>query len=224
MVLAFMLLAACGSHDVTREERRGTGKPVRLAILGDSLAFGTGASEPTNGFAFRIYERIARERPGSEITSYAIGGTTVTDVLRLEAGRLRGTQPDVILLCVGGNDVVRRTDPGAFARAYDELVATIRRAAPHAKLVLFGVPDVAVSPLFADFDARSVGDRSRVDDAAVRAAARRSGASFVDLFALSQAARTSLGFFSSDQFHPSDDGHDRIARRAFPIVERALGG
>jgi len=191
-------------------------------VLGDSLAFGTGASEPTNGFAFRLYDRIARERPGSEITSYAIGGTTVADVERLEVARLRGTHPDAILLCVGGNDVVRRTDPAAFAASYARTVASIRTNAPAAKLIVFGVPDIAISPLFADFDAAAVERLSQVDDRAVRTTAARNGALFVDLFTLSKAARHNVGFFSSDQFHPSDDGHDRIARYALPTLERAL--
>ena len=219
---AFALLAGCAAPMAPEASRANRRPPVRLVVLGDSLAFGTGASEPTGGFAFRLYERIARERPGSEIASYAIGGTTVADVERLEVARLRGTHPDVILLCVGGNDVVRRTDPAAFAASYALTVAAIRTNAPHARLILFGVPNVAVSPLFADFDAAAVERLSRADDRAVRATAAHAHASFVDLFALSSAARHNVGFFSSDQFHPSDDGHERIARYALPTLERAL--
>jgi len=220
--IACASLAACGVQTAP-ETSRANGRPaVRLVVLGDSLAFGTGASEPTGGFAFRLYDRIARERPGSEITSYAIGGTTIADVERLEVARLHGTHPDAILLCVGGNDVVRRTDPAVFAASYTRTVAAIHTNAPHAKLILFGVPNIAVSPLFADFDAAAVERLSRADDRAVRATATRTHASFVDLFTLSSAARHNVGFFSSDQFHPSDDGHERIARYALPALERAL--
>lgn len=221
---AVLLFAACTSVRPPGPTSTPTQPPVRITVLGDSLAFGTGASEPTGGFAFRIYEQIARTRPGSEITSVAIGGTTVADVERLEVARLRGTKPDLVLLCVGGNDVVRRTDPARFAASYAAVVAQITRTVPHARLVIFGVPDVSVSPLFADFDASLVGELSRRDDRAVRAIARHAGASFVDLFALSRQARASSGFFSSDQFHPSDAGHERIARLALPTIRRALGG
>jgi lysophospholipase L1-like esterase len=224
IILALALIAGCAHAPGPRAATPSppTGRAVAISVLGDSLAFGTGASEPTGGFAFRLYESIERERPGSEITSDAIGGTTVADVLRLEAARLRGTHPDLIILCVGGNDVVRRTDPRAFARAYSQLVDTIRNEVPHAKLVLFGVPNVATSPLFADFDARAIALLSLADDTAVRANAARTGAGFVDLFALSQSAKDRPGFFSSDQFHPSDDGHERIAALARPTIERAL--
>ncbi len=224
MILGLAFIVGCTSATAPHvaSPRVSAGRPVAISVLGDSLAFGTGASEPTGGFAFRLYESIERERPGSEITNDAIGGTTVADVLRLEVDRLRGTHPDLIVVCVGGNDVVRRTDPHAFARSYARLVDAIRREVPQAELVLVGVPNVATSPLFADFDARAIALFSREDDAAVRSNAVRTGAGFVDLFALSQAAKSRPGFFSSDQFHPSDDGHERIAERALPIVERAL--
>jgi len=224
IIFALALIAGCARTAPPHAAARSTpaGRPVAISVLGDSLAFGTGASEPTGGFAFRLYESIERERPGSEITNDAIGGTTIADVLRLEGARLHGTHPDLVILCVGGNDVVRRTDPRAFARSYTQLVDAIRREVPQAKLVLFGVPNVAISPLFADFDARAIALFSLQDDAAVRANAARTGAGFVDLFALSQSAKDRPGFFSSDQFHPSDDGHERIATRALPTIERAL--
>ncbi len=195
--------------------------PLRIAVLGDSLALGTGATDPANSLTFRIYRALAAGRPGSEITNFAIGGTRASDVRRLEVGSLDPHATDLVLLVVGGNDVVRRTPAVAFAREYRALLAAIRTRAPRATVVAFGVPDVARSPLFADSRAKTEA-LSRTDDDTVRRVAAANGAAFVDLFAYTNREAMSPEFFSSDDFHPSDGGYARLTAFALPVVTRAL--
>lgn len=213
--------AACSDSHPAARAATTSAPAVQLAVLGDSLAFGTGAGDTAGGFAFRVYRAIDAARPGSEITNAAIGGSTAADVLRLQVGRLRGRRFDVVILCVGGNDVVHDVPSAAFARIYTRLVAAVRGAAPSAALVAVGVPDVSISPLFADH-AAAVRARARADDRAAREAAVAAGARYVDLFALTRRARETPGFLSQDRFHPSDEGHAQIAALALPVVEAAL--
>ena len=190
-------------------------------MLGDSLAFGTGAGDSSGGFAFRIYRSIERARPGSEITNTAIGGSTAGDVLRLQTSRLHERHFDLVLLCVGGNDVVRGTPTAVFARDYRRLLIAIRRNAPAAALVALGVPDVSISPLFADH-AAAVHRLAQADDAAARAATRAAGATYVDLFGFTRRVHDPANFLSADRFHPSDSGHAQIAAHTLPAVEAEL--
>lgn len=194
--------------------------PVAISVLGDSLAFGTGASDTSNGFAFDVYRAIARDRPGSEITNLAIGGSVAADVLRLQVARLHERRANVVVLCVGGNDIVRATDPAAFGRTYRELVTAIRRAAPRAALVAVGVPDVSISPLFRERPA-IVRALAAADDRAARRAVRDAHGRYVDLFGLTRRADAET-FLSDDRFHPSDRGHAAIARLTLPAVREAL--
>jgi lysophospholipase L1-like esterase len=124
-------------------------------------------------------------------------------------------------LCVGGNDVVRGIPTAAFARNYRRLVRAIRSTVPSAALIAIGVPDVAISPLFADH-AATVRRLAQADDRAARAAVAAFGGRYVDLFALTLHERNAAGFLSEDRFHPSDEGHERIADRALPALEAAL--
>jgi lysophospholipase L1-like esterase len=224
LVLAVAAAGALGACSGDREIARAnpaSAPPVQLAVLGDSLAFGTGAGDTSGGFAFRLYEAIAAGRPGSEITNVAINGSTAADVLRLQTSRLRERRFSVVILCVGGNDVVRGIPTTAFARTYRRLVAAIRAAAPQAAFVVIGVPDVSISPLFADH-ARSVRQLAAADDQVARRAALADGARYVDLFALTRRENDAAGFLSQDRFHPSDAGHAQIAAYALPVVEAAL--
>ncbi len=217
-------VAGCtDSRPLARTARAETpsAPPVQLAVLGDSLAFGTGAGDTSGGFAFRLYKTIAATHPGSEITNDAIGGSTAADVLRLQVARLHGRRFDVVIVCVGGNDVVRGIPTPAFARAYRELVAAIRAAAPEAQLVAVGVPDVSISPLFAEH-ARTVRALAHADDIAAGEIVAAAGGRYVDLFGLTRQAREAAGFLSQDRFHPSDEGHAEIAAKTLPAVEAAL--
>ena len=195
--------------------------PVRIVALGDSLALATGASRADGGFIFPAFRRLRRTRPGSMLDNVAIGGSTVADVLRLQAGRVAALAPDVAIVCVGGNDVVRRTARASFARDYGALLAALRSAAPRARVICCGVPDVAVSPIFAD-ERASVATLSAADDRAVRAAARAYGARFVDFFAITRNQRdTGERFFSNDRFHPSDAGYALLSSELWPALSAA---
>ncbi len=218
-----LIAGMTGCTDASRPIARAamsTAPAVQLAVLGDSLAFGTGAGDSSGGFAFRVYRSIATDRPGSEITNAAIGGSTAADVVRLQVARLRERRFDVVILCVGGNDVVRGIPAATFGREYRRLVAAIRSTAPQAQLVAVGVPDVSISPLFADH-ARAVHRLALADDRAARAAVAAAGARYVDLFGLTRNT-DATGFLSQDRFHPSDAGHAEIAASALPVVEAAL--
>jgi lysophospholipase L1-like esterase len=198
-------------------------RALRIVVLGDSLAFGTGASKPTGGFAWRTYEALARTHPGSRVTNYAIGGTTAADVLRLESGRLTGDAADVVIVCVGGNDVLHRIAPESFAGSYERVIAAVRARDPRALVVCCGVPDVALSPIFSSSETAGVERLTHADDDAVRRIAARNGAVFFDLYALTHRERgRTAAFLSADQFHPSDRGHRLIADALVPLVERAL--
>lgn len=218
-------LTACGRHSRAHPAPQGTlGPAKRIVALGDSLAFGTGASAPGRGFIFRAYLRVRAQYPGSRIDDFAIPGSTARDVLRLQVPRLAHDPADVVIVCVGGNDVVHRIESYAFAQTYARLVTRIHALQPRAAIVCCGVPDVGMSPLFTGVDHAEVASLSRTDDAAVRAVAARAGATFVDMYAATVRARGEVNhFLSEDRFHPSDAGYAAFADVLTPPLLRALG-
>ena len=224
LLASLAVLAACGRRPAIAPPARATpGRPVHIVALGDSLAFGTGASAPRNGFIFQAYLRVLERRPGSRIDDYAIPGSVAADVLRVQVARLAHARADAVVICVGGNDVVHRNVPAAFAATYARLIARVRALQPRAAIVCCGVPDVGLSPLFTGADHDEVAGLSRTDDAAVRAVARRFGASYADLYTATTRSHGSVNrFLSDDRFHPSDAGHAALAAVLAPVLLRAL--
>ena len=219
-IAAVVVAFACGLPTTTRAN---DAREIRLTVAGDSLALGVGASDSSRGFAFDLFKRIAQTHPRSEVTNLAIGGATASDVARLELDRIAATQPDIVILEVGANDLVRRHGAKTFDAQYRRLALGVRRVAPRARIVLFNVPDIAVSPIFEIPAKPGLRRLARAYNATVASVARRIGASVVDLFKFSQAARENPArYFSADQFHPSDDGHAAIANDAWPTLEALL--
>jgi lysophospholipase L1-like esterase len=218
VALLFVIALKSTLHPAAAADRA-----IRITVAGDSLALGIGASDSSQGFAFDLFRRIRAQRPGSEVTNLAIGGTTASDVSRLEVPRIAVTRPDLVLLEVGANDAVRRRSARAFAADYATLVRAVRAAAPQAQVVLFNVPDVAISPIFDDASKPKLRRLVESYNVAVGSAAHGARLTVVDLFHISEHARRNIDrFFSADLFHPSDAGHAAIAAAAWPAVDGVL--
>lgn len=225
-IVAAGALAACAPRNRRRTglpNAHPPGRPVVIAVLGDSLALGTGSTAPRNGFVFRAYLAVRDRYPGSRIDSYAIGGSTAADALRLQVPRLAHEHADAVVICVGGNDVTHRVAPARFAATYATLLARVRALQPHAAIVCCGVPNVGLSPLFTGADHDEIARLARADDAAVRAASHRAGARFADLYAATSAKHADVdAYLSDDRFHPSDAGYTALAAILTPVLLDAL--
>ena len=134
------LLGACS---------RNSAKLARLAsdavvlAFGDSLTFGTGAA---NGQSYpaQLERMIGRKVVASGIP----GEVSAAGLARLPAV-LDEVRPKLVVLCHGGNDILRRMSDGQTA---DNLKAMIRLIKSRgADVILIGVPKPGLFPSTADF-------------------------------------------------------------------------
>jgi len=139
-LLALALLAACSG---------GQPKLARLApdavvlAFGDSLTFGQGAN-PGESYPARLEALIGRK----VVSSGIVGETSAEGLARLPAA-LDEAKPQLVILCEGGNDFLRKLDE---AQAADNLRAMVRLAKSRgAQVVLIAVPKPGLLPSPADF-------------------------------------------------------------------------
>jgi lysophospholipase L1-like esterase len=195
-----------------------------LAVLGDSLAFGMGATKEEHSLARRVYNQLRTEFPGSTYTNYAIPYSTLGDVLRHQVPRLHGTQADLVLVIAGANDLRFTRDVIVIARRFRHLLQAIHDAAPIATIVAAGMPDVTctigvprlLKPGIARLCARINQTMKRIVD--------EFGDEFVDMFAFTNAPLrpSEIVYLCEDGYHPSDDGHAELAERTYPSLVRRL--
>lgn len=139
-LLVLALLAACSG---------GQPKLARLApdavvlAFGDSLTFGTGAN-PGESYPARLEALIGRK-----VVSSGVPGETSAEGLARLPAVIEESKPQLVILCEGGNDFLRKLDE---AQAAENLRAMIRVAKAHgSQVVLIAVPRPGLLPSPADF-------------------------------------------------------------------------
>jgi lysophospholipase L1-like esterase len=202
--------------------RIGTGgdAPLRMVWLGDSTAAGVGATDADRA----VPRRVARglDRP-VELTSLAVSGDRVADVIADQLPRLDALTPDVVLVSIGANDAVHLSSRGDFRAAYRTMVARVPEGA---LLVFLGVPDMGAPPRFLQPLRGIAGFRGRQLDAVVRGIARDEGAVYVDIAGTTGPTMRSdtNRYFAEDEYHPSDDGYALWADAVLAELRPALAG
>lgn len=194
---------------------------IRGVVIGDSIALGFGASRGGLGFLQLAFARATADRPGSRLVTKAVGGAMVSDVIAHQLEAAIAQRPDIAIVCVGGNDVLHQTSPSRMQAEYTTLLHRLSTGVHPSRIVVCGVPDVSVSPLFSDVKT-AIRRVSAVDNAVVFAAVVAAGAAFIDIFVAMQHFRNAARYLGADFFHPSDRGYAELASIAQPVIAKSL--
>jgi lysophospholipase L1-like esterase len=192
---------------------------LRLALLGDSIAFGTGAARTADTLASRLVADLAARGTRAESRVLAVSGARSADLAR-QVAAVAAWRPHVVVVHVGGNDLTHLTP---FGQAVADLAAAVRALrALGSQVVVVPVPDLSVVahvPPQARGLVRAAGTLLR--GAQVRAARVEGGlvAELGDGVAAAFADDPSL--FCADRFHPSSAGYALIAAAIAPVVRAA---
>ncbi|MCE2596646.1 arylesterase [Motilimonas cestriensis] len=107
-----------------------------IVAFGDSLTQGIGAS-PTES-----YPSILSQQLGVSVINKGVSGeTSAQGLARLEA-ILNETAPDLVILCYGGNDLLRKLPLSELERNLEQMINLIKSY--HAEVILVGVPKPAI--------------------------------------------------------------------------------
>jgi lysophospholipase L1-like esterase len=189
---------------------------LRLAVLGDSVAFGTGASRASETPAHRLVAALATAGIPAEPRVFAVPGAVSAD-LAAQVERARAWRPDVAVVVVGANDLTRLVPPDRAAAALGSAVRELRSAG--VRVVVAPAPDLSVVPHVPPAFRAIV----RLGSQALRRAqvrtATRQGAQVADAEGTTSAAFAGdPSLFSADRFHPSGAGYGVIVAALAPTV------
>jgi lysophospholipase L1-like esterase len=201
---------------------RYKGKPIVLAVLGDSSAVGLGVerSSETPGVLLAAALAELAERP-VRLVRLAVSGAESKD-LDPQVEQALAEQPDVAMIMIGANDVTTRTKPAVSVRHLEDAVR--RLIAAGAEVVVATCPDLGtIRPIAQPL--RWLARRwSREHAAAQTIAVVEAGGRTVSLGSiLGPSFASDRTLFSSDEFHPSAAGYAAAAAAILPSVADALG-
>src|SRR4051794_16172787 len=201
---------------------RGRGKPIVLAVLGDSSAVGLGVENAGETPGVLIAAALAElaERP-VRLVKFAKSGAVSRDL----AGQVEQAlteKPDVVLIMIGANDVTSRARPADSVRLLAEAVRTLIAAG--CQVVVGTCRDLGtIRPIAQPL--RLLARRwSRQLAAAQTIAVVAEGGRTVSLGSvLGPSFATDHTLFSNDEFHPSAAGYSAAAASLLPSVADAIG-
>ena len=207
--------------DAVVGDRAGT--PVELVVLGDSVAAGVGATRMEESLPVAVAQRVAAAlgRP-VHVVGHGVGGARAATTRASQVPKVSGT-PDVVVLVVGGNDVLHLTPPARFLA---EMRARARSQAGH------GSADRADRQPRGSHDAGARPPSARAGRG-VRRAAPRAAAPCDPRGSRALRGRHSPGhadvardrsLFAQDRFHPSAAGYAVLADALAPAVARTVRG
>lgn len=189
-------------------DRMGGKGKLRLVVVGDSTAVGTGAESLADALPGRLGKLL-----GARWRAVGRNGATAADVLRDEIDEAAGGPTDVAVLVVGWNDAMKLRSPRAFGRDLGALIDRLRVASPLARIV------VVAPPAFENLEVLPQPLRSALGSAA--AGLGRVSAQV----AASKGALLAPGFdgrtVASDGFHPDGAGYARMAEGIAATVASA---
>ena len=181
---------------------------TRYVALGDSFTEGVGDEEPgvpngVRGWADRVAEELARTRPDFAYANLAIRGRLLQQIVDEQLEPAIALEPDLITISAGGNDLIRPGgDPDELAARIDTVIGRLR--ATGADVVLFNVPDIAMTPVL-----RGIRGKVGIYNANLHGIAAKHGAIIADMWSARQLQQPRM--WAPDRLHFSPYGHHAIA-------------
>lgn len=200
---------------------KADGEPIRLAMIGDSLALGVGADKPaqTVGAMLATGLTTLAARPVMLYNVAESGSESKdlpTQLARLQ--KLSPSAPDVAVIIVGGNDVMQRQKVTLSVRHLYRAVLQLRRRGT--RVVVGTCPDMGTVPTLIQPLRYWARQQSRLLASAQAMVVIRAGGRSIPL-------GDTLGpifwhnpkmMYSADLFHPSSLGYARAAALMLPSV------
>lgn len=140
LFLALALAAGCG-EEPPRLPRLDANDVI--VAFGDSLTYGTGAAEHES------YPAVLAQLIGRPVVRAGVPGEVTAQGLRRLPSVLDEHQPRLVIVCLGGNDMLRKVGSAQIKRNLEGMLRELQQRGISA--VLVGVPKPALWTSSADF-------------------------------------------------------------------------
>ena len=189
---------------------------VRLAMLGDSIAYGQGAARRDDTLGPRLVRGLAERGVRTEVHVFAVPGARSAG-LRPQVDRALAWGPGIAVLVIGANDLTHFVPVGSAVSAFGDAVRRLRDSA--VEVVVAPAPDLSAVPHVPAQLRAHVQRASTVLREEQVAVALEVGARVADRGGdTARAFAADHRLFCADLFHPSSAGYAVIADALFPEV------
>ena len=182
----------------------GSGKTHRMLVIGESTVAGLGARDHERALAGQFARAVA-EHSGHTVKWNVIGRNGVT--ARRTIDELLPLVPpgeyDIVLLGIGGNDVLKLSSPRKWRRDMIELLGRLQQLGPSVKVFVTNCPMIIYSPALPQPIRSILWRLSRMHDENIR----EFSSAIPNVFYFPQPTNLKLEGFWADGIHPSEQGY-----------------
>jgi lysophospholipase L1-like esterase len=198
------------------------GEPLTLVVLGDSSVAGVGADAVEDTLTYGVAKALSDQYRVS-LHALGVSGSRLADVVGKQLPQVDGLDPDMVLVCVGTNDVTHGTAIREARRQLRLLVDGLAQVAPNAKVIVSGLPPAETSAAFHRPLRDLLGLRALLFTRLYRAELTPRGIAVFDIAKLTKSAfHGKREMFSADLFHPSSAGYAFLGTIYGRAVREAL--
>jgi lysophospholipase L1-like esterase len=181
--------------------QRGSG--ARVLFAGESTGVGTGARVPEESVA----GLLGRDLPDAEIKNISRNGSRMSE-LHSALSSLSEEKFDMIVLQIGGNDILNFTSPASVRTELRGVLSEATKRSAHVYLMTTG--DVGNAPAFGPLLSRLYTARTNELVPMFKEESKKTGVVYVDLFEPRETDPfflEPLKYHAADGVHPSSDGY-----------------
>ena len=190
--------------------------PLRLVVLGDSIAYGQGAGHPDDSLGPLLSAVLAEDGFDVDLHVLAVPGAVSADL----AAQVRRAEPldaDLAVVVIGANDLARFAPIDGAAADLAAAVTALRAAGTH--VVVVPAPDMSSVPFVPPAFRRLVRAACGQLQAQQAVVAEAAGCTVAGIAAeVGRAFTADASLFAADRYHPSSAGYAVIARAVAPYV------
>lgn len=200
-------------------ERRLPEAELKFLVIGDSSAVGVGA-EPQTG---SIAGRLATDFPTADVKNLAISGSKVKDAIAQLESLPTEARYDLIVIQIGGNDIVRMTANADLERDFPTVLKLAKQHSDHVVQLTSG--NVGTSKLLPFGTRWWFSIKTKQVRKIFMGINAEQGTHYIDLYrrlAVDPYAKDPKKYYSPDFFHPSADGYGEWYSFVKPEVVKIL--
>jgi len=191
LLVVLLLISACS--DSPQLERLSDDEVI--LALGDSLTFGTGSTPE------KSYPSILQTLSNRTVINAGIPGETSDKTLLRVKQLLHQHKPALVILCIGGNDILRRKNLAQTQNNIQQIIDIVQQQG--SELVLIAVPEFGLYPTAPDFY-QTLAEQNKLplDNETIPALLRNSQ-------------------YKSDTIHPNQAGYQLLADEIFILLQES---
>lgn len=166
-----------------------------VVAFGDSLTSGSGAGKDES------YPAVLAEMLAARVVNAGVPGEDTTAGLRRLPSVLEKAQPDLVILCHGGNDMLQKQNQADTIAHLDAMITLVQRAGADIMLLAVPRPGVLLRP--APFYAELASEHN------------------IPIDAKSLTKILSNRSLKSDRIHPNAEGYRQLAASVYALIQKS---